>query len=290
MGFFDRVDAIGIAEKHIQKVFKLEDAESRALIREYKNIRQDLRDRLSSVREGSFDAQKMRLVLAQVESAINAQSREMKSGIKDSGAKLSLDGVEDLIAEYQRFESEFDSTPTGINVNAAAIASDASNLMISKYDASVDSYSADQKARIASILTQAVVEGVPYSKVVDQLSKYQLGEEWKIQRLARTELHNIYAQGKLTGMREMRDTTVPDLQKALMHPLDARTGDDSKYLAKLNPIMDIDEPFSYKWNGQKRTFMAPPDRPNDRAILIPYREEWGSDNGAAFLTVNAKKR
>jgi hypothetical protein len=290
MSFFSKVDALGIAEKHIQKVYNLEEKEANYLIRQYKGIRTDLRDRLESMPEDTFNTQRLKIVMHQVNAAINAQEKKMKQSIQDSGDIMALEGVDDLVKEINYFEEEFNATPQSIDVNSAAIASDANNLLISKYDESISAYSADQKERISKLLTQAVVEGMPYSEVVKKLGEYQLGEEWKIQRLARTELHNIYSQGKLMGMREVRDSDMPDLKKALMHPLDARTGADSKYLADLNPIMELDEPFSYKWKGSIRTFMTPPDRPNDRAILIPYREEWGSDNGAAFLTVNAKKR
>ena len=68
--------------------------------------------------------------------------------------------------------------------------------------------------------------------------------------------------------------TIPDLKKTLYHPMDKRTGEDSKWLNKNNLIIPVDEPFKYTWNGQVREYMAPPDRPNDRSILIPYRESW----------------
>ena len=67
-----------------------------------------------------------------------------------------------------------------------------------------------------------------------------------------------------------------------MHPIDNRTGDDSVQLASQNPVVDNDEPFRFTFrratkNGiveEKRVFMFPPDRPNDRAILVPFRESW----------------
>ena len=87
----------------------------------------------------------------------------------------------------------------------------------------------------------------------------------------------------MKGMDKIKDDVLPDLKKALMHPIDSRTGQDSKQLAKENPVVDIDEPFVFTFvrrnkDGSvvedRREFMFPPDRPNDRAILVPFREEW----------------
>lgn len=109
------------------------------------------------------------------------------------------------------------------------------------------------------------------------VGKFFLGEEWKLTRIVRTEMHGMYNYSKMNGMSELQEQRLPDLMKTLMHPLDKRTGKDSKALAQENPIIPIDEPFKFKWNGKTRTFMAPPDRPNDRAILVPYRESWGAN-------------
>jgi hypothetical protein len=50
---------------------------------------------------------------------------------------------------------------------------------------------------------------------------------------------------------------------------DDRTGEDSWFYYDIHQVKPINEPFSYVWEGVQRTFMTPPDRPNDRNILIP---------------------
>ena len=56
--------------------------------------------------------------------------------------------------------------------------------------------------------------------------------------------------------------------------MDKRTGEDSKILARNNPIVPIDEPFVENSTGKELVYMHPPNRPNDRAIMIPYRDSW----------------
>lgn len=279
MAFFDKVDKLGIAENHIQRLQSLEQKEAAAILKKYSEIRRDLRDRLETVRADSFTAQQLRGILIQVETSINQQSRILRDGITGSVEKVAVRGIEDLIREVETFSEEFDTPLIPLNVNALAVATDVRNLVASRYESSVDAYAADQKARVASYLTNALIEQKSLGEVVTGLSQYQLGEEWKVLRLARTELHNIYGLGKMKGMTTTRDQLLPDLMKALVHPMDARTGLDSVYLAKLNPVLPLDEPFEYRWGGKLRRFMSPPDRPNDRGILIPYVPHWGPAKG-----------
>lgn len=60
--------------------------------------------------------------------------------------------------------------------------------------------------------------------------------------------------------------------KTTAHIFDSRTGDDSIWYASTHQIKRVEEPFNYTWNGYERVFMSPPDRPNDRSIVIPFTE------------------
>lgn len=63
---------------------------------------------------------------------------------------------------------------------------------------------------------------------------------------------------------------------------DEKTCADSWYYYYQKQVKPIDEPFNYTWKGKERVFMAPPDRPNDRNVLIPYTgdmEKYHNDIG-----------
>lgn len=276
MDFFDTVDDMGIVENHIQAVQKLEESQARVLLARYKEVRQELRDRLDRVRGETFTAQQMRGVLAQVDGAISAMNSGLKGDMSEAAQVAALRGVENLTTEIQKFSQKFEGAVVPINLNAQLIASDTRNFLINNYESSLDAYSEDLRSQLTSNLTVAALQEMPYSDVVQRLGQFFQGEEWKLERIARTELHHVYNLGKMTGMTETRDQGyIPDLKKALFHPMDSRTGSDSKYASKLNLVVPIEEPFRYKWKGQWREFMVPPDRPNDRAILVPYRDAWG---------------
>ncbi len=285
-GFFDEVDSLGIVEDHINAVLALEASQADKILSSYGEVRARLLDRLSRVPSGSFTAQHLRGVLGQVQGAIAAMNKSMRGNLKEGAFDISSLGIENLIEEIQTFDKEFTSAVTPINLNAAVAAQDTTNFLVDKYQTNLDAYGNDLLTQISNGLFAATLGEVTNDEVVGRIGKFFTAEEWKLRRLVRTELHNIYNVGKLTGMGALVKTDVPDLQKTLMHPLDSRTGKDSVYAATLGLVADIDEPFFYVWQGKPREFMAPPDRPNDRAILVPYRKEWGEAVGGAYVPGN----
>lgn len=290
MSFFDDVDGLGIVESHIKRVLSLEDAQAEKILRQYREVRRELRDRLERTSATSFTAQHLRGVLAQVQGAIEALNARLSEGITAGADKAALLGVDDLLMEISSFDEEFTGAVTPINLNSALVAQDTAEFLVTKYETNLDAYGNDLMQQISNGLFSATLGETSYNDVVVRIGKFFQAEEWKLHRIVRTELHNIYNVGKLNGMGELVDQDIiPDLFKTLMHPMDGRTGKDSEYAASKHLVARIDEPFKYTWNGKKRVFMAPPDRPNDRAILVPYRKEWGSLSGDAFIPVNAQE-
>ncbi len=283
MSFYDEVDSLGIVEDHIQQALRLQAAQSETILNSYSGVRDQLVQRLSKMPSGSFTAQHLRGVLAQVEGAIDAINTKLHGPLVDGAYDAAYAGVDNLFAEISKFNEQFSGAVTPINMNAALLAKDTSQLLVTKYQTNLDNYGSDLMQQITNGLFSASIGETSYEEVVGRVSKFFTAEEWKLRRIVRTELHNIYNVGKINGMKELRADTIPDLKKTLMHPMDQRTGKDSKYAAQLGLVAEVTEPFVYDWMGVTRIFMAPPDRPNDRAILVPYREEWGSVDDSAEI-------
>lgn len=282
--FFAEVDAMGVVENHIKAVLRLEDDQAQTILEGYRDIRHDLIDRLNHVPAKSFTAQHLRGVLAQVQGAIEAMNGKMSGDMISGAYDAALQGIGDLLKEINVFDKKFTGAVTPINLNAAVMARDTSNFLVTKYQTNLDAYGSGLMAQISNGLFSATVGETSYDEVVGRIGRFFNAEEWRLHRIVRTELHNIYNMGKINGMTELIDNDdLPDLKKTLMHPMDQRTGADSKYVARLALVVSVDEPFEYQWAGGTRSFMAPPDRPNDRAILVPYRESWGATRGPAFI-------
>lgn len=274
MSFFEDDSVAKLLDRNAKQLESLEESESERILRRYKEIRRALRDRLDTLRGDTFTAQQLRGVLVQVESAILEMSRSLKLEMSESAAEVSELSVNHLTKEIERFDEMFTGAVTPIGIDLSVIVTQTNNLLIDKHEASLDAYSSALRSQIAGSLSQAVIEKVSLAEVVKRLSSFFIGEEWKLLRIARTELHGIYSTSKLLGMESVRDESLPDLMKALWHPIDNRTGEDSKDLARKDPVVPVDKPFVQRFGGREYVFMAPPNRPNDRAVLIPYRKAW----------------
>jgi hypothetical protein len=278
--FFETPEIMELAEKHAADVMSLSDAASARVAKSYKRVRQDLRDRLDSLPRGTFTAQRMRSVLVQVDAALNAMGEGLLGDMDTEGQDAAELGVNHLIAEIEKWDSHFLGAVSPINIDLVESATNAKNLIINDATkSSVDTYSSQVRGRIAQGLSDGVISQSSTGEMMTAIGKTLLGEEWKLTRIVRTELMGIYSRGKLTGMSDLT-ADLPDLMKTVWNPMDNRTADDSKYVEKRveqeDPklIIPVDEYFSYKWRGQVRRYLAPPDRPNDRSILIPYRKSW----------------
>lgn len=279
MGFFDDVDSMGIVEDHIQQVLGLEQSEAATIMESYQNVREELVNRLHRLPANSFTAQHVRGVLSQVQGAIDALNSGLESGMKDAAVDSAMQGMDHLVEEVKAFDKEFTGAVTPINLNSAVLAHDTANFLVTKYKTNLDAYGNQLYTHIANGLFNASIGNQSYGDVVASISDYFTAEQWKLHRIVRTELHNIYNMGKINGMRDLvgdenNPGDIPDLRKALYCPMDGRTAKDSIYANSLDMVKPIDEPFEYVWKGQTRVYMAPPDRPNDRSILIPAREAW----------------
>lgn len=283
MPFFTDETVQRIADQHIERIGRLEESEARRLISRYTEIRQQLRDRLDLLPQDKFTAQHLRGVILQVETAILAMKESLVKEMTDAGDRITQEGINDLLSEIKFYEKEFTGAVIPINVNAAVIANTNREYLFNRYDASLDAYSAAIRADMVRAISTASIEQITTDELVRRISRFLIGEEWKLRRVARTELHHVYNAAKQTTMEEVKSKFIPDLKKTLFHHMDDRTAEDSKQLNAENPIVSIDKPFVFIYRRklasgeikkEKRIFMSPPDRPNDRSILLPYRDEW----------------
>jgi len=279
MAFFQDPTVTDLVQSTIEKVDAMEEAQQKRLLKVFRKTRRELQDRLLTIPEGTFTEQQLRVTLVQVDAAIRAINRDLKDGMVDAGEIMATKGISTLVYEIEKMSKYFDGSVTPLNMKGILAATDPNTFLVNKYEASLDAYSEALRAQITGNIVQSMAmrdtQERTVSRLVSDVGKYFIGEEWKLNRLVRTELHNVYNFSKMQGLGQIQEETIPDLKKALMHPMDKRTGEDSKELARMNPVVDIDEPFRFNWKGTERVFQFPPDRPNDRSILVPYREEWG---------------
>jgi hypothetical protein len=276
MGFFEDIDNISILERHSDRLEGVEMSQARKMLKEYKRARQELKlQLLANSYDNSYTEGKMKNALAQIEQAIVQLRSKIGWQIQEGFDFLSSQGIEDSVTEMDAFDKAFGGGFGKLPYDAIIESTEPDNYLFNQYESSISMYNEGLRNSFQSALTQSLIQQKSWTQAVYDMETVFDMEEWKLARIVRTELHGIYNISKMRGFGTIRNDYIPDLMKTLYHPMDSRTGQDSIQLAKENLVIPIDQPFSYTYKGKTRTFMTPPERPNDRAILIPYRGVYG---------------
>lgn len=276
--FWDVINSIGILERNVARVEALEARQIRRLIKMYREALKEVELDLLFAQDNSFTEAKLATTMIKLEQTIKSLKLRLNRELRTSYDIMSEQGPEDAAKEINVFEKKFEGITTPVNVGAIVASIEPKTFLFNQYQSSIESYNQDLRSDFQRVLGQSLLQGKTLSQIIFDMQMVATSSEWKLARIVRTELHQIYNVSKLDGFSAVKEQYYPDLQKALYHPIDGRTGDDSKTANAKNLIVDIDKPFVYTFKRGdkvvKRVFQTPPDRPNDRSILIPYRKSY----------------
>jgi len=284
-------------------VEKLGVARTTALL---KNAAEDLSGKLSSTMGGdrTFTRAQAESTLAQVKMILGDLTGGMERNILGVGQDLAEQAAGDTIDYMERADAEFRGTGAKpLNLDEALVfdravqgsrASILSRLLGKKpkdekktgdapKPTKEEEGTKKQKGGILSRYTEAsighfeevlqhgILTGKSTMEMRDKLrekSPFLAGapKSWA-ERIVRTELMGAYGRGSWEAGREADEQT-DDIVKILSSIFDDRTGADS--YAVHGQIRRPDEPFE-TWFG---LVQHPPDRPNDRGVVVNYRIAW----------------
>jgi hypothetical protein len=289
-----QLDGVGLLETHAEAALGLEEEASRRILAAYQRVAVQLRTKLGRLPPESFSAQQARSILTQLDGAISVLQERLNVMVLEGTKQMTERGIVDVIREYDAMEAEFVGSPARpLDINVAELATDTSKRLFNNYPASIQAYSDEVRRALALGLQDMTLEGVSPGVMIQRMAGFFEAEEWKLRRIVRTELQGIYAGAKLGGLEQVQRRYAPDLMKTVYQPIDRRTGDDSRHALEVQQlgagpwladgdqaaealVVPVREFFRYVWNGKTRRFMNPPDRPNDRSILVPWREAWAA--------------
>jgi hypothetical protein len=263
-----------VFQNHIRRVVGLENTEAKVLLNHYREAFGQIKLQLLMAEDNTFTEAKLRTILLQLETSIKAIELKIKNDMQEGFSFMYEQGIEDAVKEVNVLEQKFNGINQLVPLDAILASTNPNTYLYNNYTSSIQTYNASLRANMQNVLTQGLIQRRSLNQVVSDMEVHIKTDAWKIHRIVRTELHQIYNVSKMGGMGAIKKQFIPDLKKSMIHPIDERTGQDSKELSARNPIIDIDKPFKQTYNGKEIVFMAPPNRPNDRAILIPYRESY----------------
>ena len=274
MKFFQDIDQFKILEMNSEKINSIEERQARKLIATYRKGRELIRQRLSTVVSGTFSSAQLEQALLQVNSIIRDLDSRINEQLSFSFEIAEESGIEDMAREVNLFEKEFNGITSSVPVDLILETTNRSNFLFNQYKVSMNAYTRQTRDNIQRSLSESLIAKDPFFKVVNRVASNMLVDEWKVLRIVRTELHQVYNISKMNSLSNIKKQVISDLKKTMYHPMDFRTGEDSKAMESADLIVDIEKPFKFTFKGKKYVFFAPPNRPNDRAILIPYRKSY----------------
>lgn len=146
------------------------------------------------------------------------------------------------------------------------------------YRRSFARYGAAAVDGIESAVARAALIGKPWTdareEVMDIVRDQVEGKQWMVDRIVRTETASVYSSTTMAALYEEDEAEDPMLKK-LVAVWDKATGLDSKMLH--GQTRRVTELFTDVVRGT--TFDAPPNRPNDRELIVGWRASWGSATG-----------
>jgi hypothetical protein len=289
-------DPIEVLRRARQAVSEVAGRSSgRAILKLLADAEDDLEKRLKKRSElvpfgdGSFTSHQMRVTLAQIRDVTKSLVRQMGPEIADDAVDAAGE-ASDHVAEFLRAsERKFNGIASTLPIEDAAMASAAvagtrasvlRRLMVEHPDGKgggiLQRYGFSVVENFERQLAVAVATRKPFDEVRDALleqSPFLQGasRSWA-ERIARTELHGAYGRGAHEAMKAA-EPDIGVMFRILVATFDDRTGCDSYNVH--GEVRRMNEPFEYvDYEGEHEEFMTPPNRPNDREIVVAHAARW----------------
>jgi len=139
---------------------------------------------------------------------------------------------------------------------------------------SLNRYGAAAVKATEDALARNVLLGQPWWDARDDVRRAVRGavssQDWRVDRILRTETSAVY-NGTMLATLQSEDSADDPMNKRLAATFDAATALDSVLLD--GQIQPVGKPFYDSYHGFE--YMAPPNRPNDREIVIGWRSSYG---------------
>lgn len=264
------------------------------LKRFYDRAQDELTRKLAaSVRVGKGDtmsALQMRQLLAQVREAQARIAKAVANGFNPILRDTQADGVRQAAKSITQLEKKFTGAEVRLPLEEAAtfqgIVGKRSTSLIRANERSFARYGTAVTRKVEEELAVSLATGETPLEAIDRVRAVADNQWWQAERIVRTEGAYAFNAAHADSIEEAQDA-LPDLMNRWSEHVDDQTGaaldnrvaKDSLVLhgqvvpVGANFVMPPDPRVSPKlWN---QTYAQPPNRPNDRSVLLPWRPRWG---------------
>lgn len=262
----------------------------------YEGARRDLAERLRAAGGPTSEkatAIQLRAMIAQIDSAMEALGRRVAGHLGSMSTDIATMGARQTIDEYLKLEQHYRGTTPVLDIERAGVfrgmVDGVEKSLLRRHSIVAQTWSASQVGDMERSLSVGVLSGKPLEDMIDQIVGEQgllERERYRAERIVRTEGMYTHGVAKHEAMRRTNESGIPIRWKRLIETFDDRTGDDSFVLH--GQTVPVDQPFVWqkkrKGGWERVEYMHPPNRPNDRAVVIPWDIEWKDTKEDAPLT------
>lgn len=239
----------------------------------------------------SFTATKLRAMMEQVKLVVAETKGGLKSVVQTQGREAATKAATGAVEYMKAAEAKYKGITAASQlplkeasmVDRAVQGTDASVLRRLATDPTdpaargiLERYGLSTVSTFEDAAQLAIATGMPWDEVraimVSQSLFLQGAPASWAERIVRTETISAYNQAGFESIRDA-DTQLGDMVKILSATFDNRTSWDS--IAVHGQIRRPEEPFQcFDYQGNLRLYQHPPNRPNDREVVVPHRISW----------------
>lgn len=249
------------------------------IVRMLVDAENDLVRRIAAMpRSDSWSRDDAIAMLAQVRDTLGHMSPRFADLLAQNDAMARALGAKDTLDLLVQFEGKRPYLTRPLSLSQ--VESAANELTMIRYQSTVQRYGAIMIDSIQRELLAKAVTGATFYEITEGIRRNVggpdglfLSRRYFAERIVRTECMASYNDGHMQEIHLQRSKHFPDLKKKLIETFDARTAKDS-YFAH-GQVRELNDVFT---DGAGRRYQRPPGRPNDRAVVISWRDAWTEEN------------
>ena len=249
----------------------------------------------------TYTAHQHRLMIAQLRQGRALLARRMRGQLGDISKTAQVEALRGLATDLTKLEAGFTGAEVVLPIDEAArfegVITGRRESLLRAHDVSIAEWTMAGVEKMEGELSMSLLMGEDFGTAVARVEQAAGAEWWQAERIVRTELAQAYNGTQADGIKECADE-LPDLwlrwsehvDDDTFEPLDNRVAKDSIIMHGLiarpgemfrMPIsMPDGSPIPPKvWSRVKhladKQWPAPPNRPNDRSCVSPWRPHWG---------------
>jgi hypothetical protein len=279
---------------HVGTLNRLMDKRSvKGLKKLYDSSMNELEKKLAaSMKAGkgtSMSVLQMRQLISQVREGQARISASLANGMKPILKDTQADAIRGASKTITKLEKQFTGAEIVLPLEEAAtfagLIQKRTPTLIRANASSWARYGASVTGKIEQELSLSLMTGETPTTAIDRVMAAANNQWWQAERIVRTETAYAFNASHADAIAVAGDE-LPDMMQRWTEfvddvtglPLDSRVAEDSLVLhgQVVHPgqqfVMPTDSRVSAKVWG--KTYAQPPNRPNDRAILLPWRPSW----------------